>query len=42
MAWRCFECGKKVDDIKAVKCSYCGYRIFYKERPPVVKKVKTD
>ncbi|MEM0372411.1 MAG: DNA-directed RNA polymerase subunit P [archaeon] len=42
MAWKCFSCGKIVEDIKSVKCPYCGYRILSKERPPVVKKVKTD
>jgi DNA-directed RNA polymerase subunit RPC12/RpoP len=42
MAWKCFNCGKKVQDINVVKCDYCGYRIFHKERPPVVKKTKTD
>ena len=36
------ECGKVVEDIKSIKCPYCGYRILYKERPQIVKKVKTD
>ena len=41
-SWKCFSCGKKVDDIKTIKCPYCGFRIYTKDRPPVVKKVKTD
>ncbi len=42
MAWRCMNCGKVIEDIKVVKCPYCGYRILIKERPPIVKRVKTD
>ena len=42
MAWKCFSCGKKVDDISVVKCPSCGYRIIVKERPAMVRKVKTD
>lgn len=42
MAWTCYSCGKKIEDIKVVKCPYCGYRILRKERSPVVRKVKTD
>ena len=42
MAWRCLnpQCRKKIDKIDVIKCPYCGYRIFQKDRPPVVKKVK--
>jgi len=42
MAWRCLnpQCRKKIDNIDSIKCPYCGYRIFQKDRPPVVKKVK--
>ncbi len=42
MTWRCLnpQCRKKIDNIDAIKCPYCGYRIFHKDRPPVVKKVK--
>ncbi|MBI1974102.1 DNA-directed RNA polymerase subunit P [Candidatus Micrarchaeota archaeon] len=36
------DCGKVVEDIKVVKCPYCGYRVLYKERQPVVRNVKTD
>ncbi|RLG21119.1 DNA-directed RNA polymerase subunit P [Candidatus Micrarchaeota archaeon] len=42
MTWKCFRCGKKIDDINAVKCPYCGYRILIKERPPIAKKLRTD
>lgn len=42
MTWVCFSCRKKVEDVKVVKCPYCGYRILEKERPPVVKKVKAE
>ena len=42
MSWICYSCGKKIEDIKVVKCPYCGYRILRKERSAVVRKVKTD
>lgn len=42
MSWKCFSCGKKMDDIKVVKCPYCGYRILKKDRPAVVRKVKAE
>lgn len=42
MAWKCLACGKRVENVKIVKCPYCGYRVLSKERPLVVKKVKTD
>lgn len=42
MVWKCFSCGKKVEDIEVVKCPFCGYRILKKERPPVVRKVKAE
>jgi len=38
--WKCFNCKKEIKEINVVKCPYCGYRIFKKERPPIVKKVK--
>jgi len=40
--WKCLNCEKQVENIEAVKCPYCGYRIFHKERPPIVRKVPTD
>ena len=42
--WKCMNknCGKEVQDVNAVKCPYCGYRILEKEKPPVVQKIKTD
>ena len=42
MTWKCFSCGAEIEDISTVKCPHCGYRILVKERPPMVKKVKTD
>ncbi|MHA1237973.1 MAG: DNA-directed RNA polymerase subunit P [Candidatus Odinarchaeia archaeon] len=45
MSYRCGQCGGEVtsEELKTlpgVKCPYCGYRILYKTRPPIVKKVK--
>ncbi len=40
--WKCLKCGREVEDISTVKCPYCGYRILEKEKPPIVKKIKTD
>ncbi|MFH0986719.1 MAG: DNA-directed RNA polymerase subunit P [Candidatus Micrarchaeota archaeon] len=42
MAWKCFSCGKKIDDISVVKCPQCSYKILVKEKPPIVRRVKTD
>lgn len=42
MSWKCIKCGKKVKEIKVVKCPYCGYRIIHKEKPPIVKKMSTQ
>ncbi|MBI4021579.1 MAG: DNA-directed RNA polymerase subunit P [Candidatus Aenigmarchaeota archaeon] len=43
MSYQCLNCGKQVDlDLKAAKkiqCSYCGYRILEKLRPPVAKRL---
>ncbi|MCK4281490.1 MAG: DNA-directed RNA polymerase subunit P [Candidatus Lokiarchaeota archaeon] len=38
-------CNKEVtrDELKAlpgIKCSHCGYRILYKKRPGVIKRIK--
>ncbi|MBD3230603.1 MAG: DNA-directed RNA polymerase subunit P [Candidatus Lokiarchaeota archaeon] len=43
-----YECGRckkeitlsEMGSLPGIKCSYCGYRILYKVRPPVVKKIK--
>jgi len=40
--WKCFNCSKTIENVEVVKCPYCGYRIFHKERPPIVKKVTTE
>lgn len=44
--YECVKCGAKVDtkDLEirggAVKCTYCGYRVLKKIRPPIVKRVR--
>ena len=40
MVWLCFNCKKEVASIETVKCTHCGYRIFFKQRAPIVKKIK--
>jgi DNA-directed RNA polymerase subunit P len=41
MSFKCLQCGKTVEKIEGrVRCPYCGYRIFMKIRPKVVKRVK--
>jgi len=40
--WECFNCGSHVENIDVVKCPHCGYRIFYKKRPPIVRKITTE
>lgn len=40
MSYVCFKCGKKIKDIKNIRCPYCGGRLIFKERPPVAKKVR--
>ncbi|MEM4222056.1 MAG: DNA-directed RNA polymerase subunit P [archaeon] len=42
MAWVCILCGKKTQNISQVKCPNCGGKMLLKERPPVVRKIKTD
>jgi len=47
LAYECVKCGAKVSieelDLRGggVKCTYCGYRVLRKIRPPVVKRIKT-
>ncbi len=47
IVYECVKCGAKVSldelDLRGggVKCTYCGYRVLRKVRPPVVKRVKT-
>lgn len=40
----CFECKKDIEkiDTKFVRCPYCGCRILFKKRPPIVKEISTD
>jgi DNA-directed RNA polymerase subunit P len=47
MPYACGKCGKTVslqglESLPGVKCPYCGYRVLYKIRPPIVKKVKSQ
>lgn len=45
LVYECVRCGAKVssDELELrggrVKCTYCGYRVLKKIRPPVVKRV---
>lgn len=44
MIYVCGQCKKEVSFeglkmLQGIKCPYCGYRILYKVRPPVVKKI---
>ncbi|NVM30853.1 MAG: DNA-directed RNA polymerase subunit P [Candidatus Helarchaeota archaeon] len=43
--YRCGRCGKEVtkkglESLPGVKCPHCGFRILYKQRPPIVQKLK--
>ncbi|NHJ13724.1 MAG: DNA-directed RNA polymerase subunit P [Candidatus Thorarchaeota archaeon] len=45
MVYVCHTCSREVTPeglktLPGVKCPYCGGRILYKIRPPVVKRVK--
>ncbi len=45
--YECVKCGAKVplEDLEmrggGVKCTFCGYRVLKKIRPPVVKRIPT-
>jgi DNA-directed RNA polymerase subunit RPC12/RpoP len=45
LEYECVRCGRKVrsDELElrggGVKCTFCGYRVLKKIRPPVVKRV---
>ena len=45
LVYECVKCGAKVSseelDLRGgrVKCTFCGYRVLKKIRPPVVKRV---
>ena len=47
LVYECVKCGAKVktEELElrggGVKCTYCGYRVLKKQRPPVVKRVST-
>ena len=40
--YRCSQCGKDVElgSNDPVRCPYCGFKIIFKTRPNIVKKVK--
>ena len=41
MAFKCLKCKKVIEKLdERVRCPYCGYRIFVKMRPKVVKRVQ--
>lgn len=46
LVYECVKCGAKValEELElrggGVKCTYCGYRVLRKIRPPVVKRIK--
>ncbi|MCW3981411.1 MAG: DNA-directed RNA polymerase subunit P [Candidatus Bathyarchaeota archaeon] len=48
LVYECVRCGAKVQteelDMRGggIKCTFCGYRVLKKIRPPVVKRVPTD
>jgi len=47
LVYECVKCGAKVmtEELElrggGVKCTFCGYRVLKKIRPPVVKRVAT-
>lgn len=48
IAYECVKCGAVVSSEElelrggGVKCTYCGYRVLRKIRPPIVKRIKTQ
>jgi len=41
--YECGRCGKVLENVAdSIRCPYCGYRIIYKTRPIVAKKVKAE
>lgn len=39
--YKCINCKKVVAKLEdKIRCPYCGYRIFLKKRPEVVKRVR--
>jgi DNA-directed RNA polymerase subunit RPC12/RpoP len=48
IAYECVKCGSLVSSEElelrggGTKCTYCGYRVLKKIRPPIVKRIKTE
>jgi DNA-directed RNA polymerase subunit P len=45
MGYKCGRCKKRVEfDAKniGIRCPYCGSKIFYKERPTVAKRIRSE
>jgi DNA-directed RNA polymerase subunit P len=41
MAYKCLKCKKVIESTEErIRCPYCGYRIFVKTRPEVVKRIQ--
>jgi len=39
--YKCIKCKKIIPKLEEkIRCPYCGFRIFVKLRPPVVKRVR--
>jgi len=39
--YKCIKCKKTISKVdEKIRCPYCGFRIFIKLRPTVVKKVQ--
>ncbi len=41
----CARCGQEVTDegletLPGIKCPHCGFRILYKKRPQIIRKIK--
>lgn len=43
--FKCLNCGKEIDvDLekdKKIICAFCGYRVLRKERPQVIRRVRS-
>lgn len=42
MPYKCGDCGKILENLDLtmpVRCPYCGYRVMFKHRQPIAKKV---
>lgn len=39
--YKCLNCRKEIDETNdKVRCPYCGFRVYSKSRPEVVKRVQ--